>query len=99
MNCAQKCNTLILVPRRKIGELAADQGVALLVGIGALAKDIVAAANSRIEGMAVHFEDNQTAAIYLREHIEDGDTLLFKGSRAMKLEEVIERILDEDVHE
>jgi UDP-N-acetylmuramoyl-tripeptide--D-alanyl-D-alanine ligase len=83
---------------RMMGELAADQGVALLVGIGPLAKDIVAGANSRKEGMAVHFEDNPTAATYLIEHIEDGDTLLFKGSRAMKLEEIIERILDEDIH-
>ncbi len=84
---------------RKIGELAADQGVALLIGVGPLAKDIVGGANSRQAGMAVHFEDNPTAASYLGEHIEEGDTILVKGSRAMKLEEVIERILDEDDHE
>ena len=84
---------------RKIGELVAEQGVALLIGVGPLSRDMVDGANAKRDGMAVHFEDNGSAADYLLGQLEPGDTVLVKGSRAMKLEEVIEKILEEDSDE
>ena len=33
--------------------------------------------------------DSGKLAEYLKEHIKDGDTVLFKGSRGMKLEKMI----------
>lgn len=80
---------------RKIGELAAKQGVELLIGVGPLAKYIVDGANQYRPGMATHCLDNDTAAKYLLDHLKTGDTVLVKGSRSMKLEEIIDKIVNE----
>lgn len=39
-----------------------------------------------------HSEDKEALTHTLKSHIKDGDTLLFKGSRGMKMEEIAEKI-------
>ena len=41
---------------------------------------------------AKHFDNREALADYLRDKITEGDTVLFKGSRGMKLEEVFDLI-------
>ncbi|QRN86437.1 UDP-N-acetylmuramoyl-tripeptide--D-alanyl-D-alanine ligase [Clostridia bacterium] len=84
---------------RKIGRMAAQKGVALLVGVGPLAKYIVEGANDYKPGMAIHCINNDEAAEYLLTQLKLGDTVLVKGSRSMKLEEIIDKIVNEDNNE
>ena len=41
-----------------------------------------------------HFEDKQVLAEMLKINMKKGDLILIKGSRAMKMEEVIEKLID-----
>ena len=74
----------------RAGSLALD---ALLVG-GDFAEEI--AAGARRAGLSSErittFASNADAAVWLREHLRDGDVVLFKGSRKYKLEEIVEEL-------
>lgn len=75
-----------------IGALAARTGVALLVAVGERGKWIADGAVNR--GMEAHrvlpVSDAGQAADMLRWLLRDGDFVLLKGSRAVKLERVLE---------
>jgi UDP-N-acetylmuramoyl-tripeptide--D-alanyl-D-alanine ligase len=68
---------------REIGEIARQDGVELLIGVGELARDY---------GADVHVADADAAADALREALRPGDTVLVKGSRAVGLERVAEAL-------
>ena len=70
---------------REVGEYAREKGVELLVGVGPLAKDIVAGYG---EG-AQWFEDNAQAIAYLKETLREGDAVLVKGSRGMQTDQIV----------
>ncbi|MBR6100855.1 MAG: UDP-N-acetylmuramoyl-tripeptide--D-alanyl-D-alanine ligase [Ruminococcus sp.] len=44
------------------------------------------------ESCCRHFDDKQELAAFLKSQLREGDAVLFKGSRGMKLEEVIESL-------
>lgn len=77
---------------RQIGALAAQAGLALLVTVGAHARGIADSAVQR--GMEPHrvlpVGDARQAADLLRWLLRDGDFVLLKGSRGMKLEQILE---------
>jgi len=79
---------------REIGRLAAE-AAELVVAIGRLAAYIDEGARSA-GGEAVHFEDNRLAIPHIIASIRPGDTVLVKGSRGMRLEEVVEAIKEND---
>lgn len=69
----------------EIGTYAAENGVDELVLIGKYAGDTGTGA----KGCNVHIcEDNESIENYLNSVLTTGDTVLFKGSRVMRLEEV-----------
>ena len=81
---------------RQIGSHAAALGFALVVGVGELARELVAAARQR--STATHwFADAGQAARWVsaasREEIGGGDLLLVKGSRGVGLEAVVDALL------
>ena len=41
---------------------------------------------------AVHFNDKGQLIEYLNSHLNSGDTVLVKGSRAFKMEEIVEAL-------
>ena len=45
-----------------------------------------------------HAASHADAAAYLRRHLMDGDTVLFKGSRGMRMEQIIAALTGEGAH-
>lgn len=93
-------NMLELGPRspeshRELGETAAKLGVDCLVTVGDLAESIhagAAGAGLRPE-KAVRCGDNDGAIKALDGLLGDGDTVLVKGSRGMKMEQIVQHLL------
>ncbi len=72
----------------EIGEFIKKYGNVKLVTVGKLAKYI-----SKNNGEnSVHFSNNADCAKYLKGILKKGDVLLFKASRSMKFEEIIEMV-------
>ncbi len=77
---------------REVGERAAAV-VDLLVAVGPRAAVIAAAARAAGLGEVRQFDDRSRVARFLIGVLGDGDQVLFKGSRAMALETVIDEII------
>lgn len=78
-----------------IGRLAAQCGVDLLLCTGALAKEYRRGAKDAGLEQACHFADRDALFACLKQYLAPGDTVWFKASRSMRLEEVIQRIYEE----
>lgn len=79
---------------RKIGEEIAWRKSYNLIGIGEFAYFIVEQA--KIKGMskeqAIYFKEKEEALKYLLDNIKEGDIILVKGSRKMKMEELVKKL-------
>ena len=71
---------------RQIGKTAARCGVDILLTIGTLSKSLHDAASV---GTKAHFDSKSALTEYLIRTVADGDIVLVKGSRGMKMEEII----------
>ncbi len=77
---------------REIGRIAARLGIDALITLGALAKRILegaAEAGMRKERLFAA-ETHADAAALLKQHSKNGDAVLIKGSRGMKMEKILE---------
>lgn len=65
-----------------------------VLGLGQHAKAVIdyLKSNNRFTGVAEHFENTDTLAQYLIHQLKPEDAVLFKGSRSMRLENVIEKL-------
>jgi UDP-N-acetylmuramoyl-tripeptide--D-alanyl-D-alanine ligase len=93
-------NMLELGPRalaghREVGEAAAGLELDCLVTVGDLAASIHAgAAGAGMEPeKAVHCVDNDSAIRVLEKLLVPGDSVLVKGSRGMKMEQIVHRLV------
>ncbi len=79
---------------QRVGEKAFETECGLVVTFGEAAEDI---ANAFIKsgGVAKAFRDKIELTNYLRESLKEGDTVLFKGSRGMKMEEIFTALYKE----
>ena len=73
---------------REIGAHAAARGVELLVTVGPLAAKM----RDAFTGEAHAVPDAAAAAELLRRRLRDGDTVLVKGSRGVRLERVVDAL-------
>jgi len=75
---------------REMGKFAAKAKVDLLVSVGPLSRYILEGAQEEgIGGKALlHFENSVEAAKALKDILRQGDLVLVKGSRGMKMEEI-----------
>jgi len=75
----------------RIGRVAAETGLDLLVGVGPLAKVLIGSA--RRTGLSrdrLHwFEDQDQAGLWLKAELRPLDRVLIKGSRGMHLERIV----------
>lgn len=83
---------------REIGAWAAQAGVDLLIAVGARAGNM--AEGARQAGMTSAFvhPDLESAQRFLQEIMKEGDCLLIKGSRGMKMERVLAGLGAEGTH-
>ena len=79
---------------QRVGEKAFETECALVVTFGEAAENI-AEAFIKSGGVAKAFRDKTELTNYLRENLKEGDTVLFKGSRGMKMEEIFTSLYKE----
>ena len=77
---------------RQIGRYAMELGIDALLAVGDLGKEYVAGAD---DSRAHWYPDNAAAAHAARELLQPGDIALVKGSRAMKMEEIVAALITE----
>lgn len=78
---------------RQMGAPVAASGADLLVTVGRNAAHIGEGTREQAARLRiVHFEDSAQAADFISGEIQNGDFLLVKGSRAIRMDRIIERI-------
>jgi UDP-N-acetylmuramoyl-tripeptide--D-alanyl-D-alanine ligase len=80
---------------RDVGSYVANSGINVLVGIRGAASYLVdeARATGQAPNAAFFFSDTTAAGDYLRQIAQEGDVILFKGSRGTHVERALERFL------
>ena len=80
---------------REVGKYLAEQGIDVLLGVRGAARFMVeeAVRAGLSDSAAYFFEDPATAGDFLRGMLRRGDAVLFKGSRGVRVEQALERIL------
>ena len=81
----------VAVPaHQKVGQQAADAGVCGLVTLGEMGREIAKGAKEAGLAAVYSYDTHEEAAAKLRELLQPEDTVLFKGSRGMKMETIID---------
>jgi UDP-N-acetylmuramoyl-tripeptide--D-alanyl-D-alanine ligase len=78
---------------RSIGALVPEMNFDLLVTVGEQAKNYVKGAEEKGMKNAMHFNSVQEVIEFLTDVVSKGDVLLVKGSRGMKMEQVVDALL------
>jgi len=76
------------------GKEIADKGIELLIGVRGFAKELVEGAKSAGLRNAVFIENSDLAGEYLADEIKPGDVVLIKGSRGVRTEKIVEKLLE-----
>jgi len=79
----------------EIGELVPQMKFDMLIAVGKLSRHTQkgALAAGMAKDSAIHFETVEEAIEFLSENVHFGDVLLVKGSRGMKMEQVVDKLL------
>ena len=78
---------------REAGKRVAAAGAELFIGVGALSRAATEAARRAGVPEVHHHADSAKAAESVGEFLRDGDLIVVKGSRAMRMERVVEALL------
>lgn len=77
-----------------VGEEIAKSGVDMLIGVRGLAREMVDGARASGMSSAIFAEESSHAGEFLADEIKAGDLVLVKGSRGVRTENVIEKLLE-----
>jgi UDP-N-acetylmuramoyl-tripeptide--D-alanyl-D-alanine ligase len=75
---------------RKVGQIAADLNIDVIICIGNLAEYIAQAAKTGM-GKVLYFKTKEEFEEIISELISNGDTVLIKASNGMKFKEIVEK--------
>ena len=75
------------------GERIAQKGVDMLIGVRGLASEMIDGATSAGMESVIFAVDSDAAADILIEAVTEGDVVLIKGSRGVRTEKVVEKLL------
>jgi UDP-N-acetylmuramoyl-tripeptide--D-alanyl-D-alanine ligase len=78
----------------EVGEKAASLKIDQLFAIGQLANGIAQAARNKGLQNVAEFTDVEEAANRIKDFVREGDLVLVKASRAMKLERIVEKLIN-----
>lgn len=78
----------------EVGKMAADAGIDYLLTVGEMSKYINSSAKKSGLENAFHFDSKEKLADCLLGILQNGDAVIFKASRGMKLEDVIHNVYD-----
>ena len=76
----------------ELGKKSGQWGLDLFIGVGPLMA--IASRAVRDGVVSEHFATAAEAGLYLKERLQPGDVVLFKGSRAMKMETALPEVFD-----
>lgn len=79
---------------RQAGKEIADCGVDMLIGVRGLAREMVVGAKDAGLNFAEFAENSDAAGELLLSEIREGDLVLVKGSRGVRTEKVVEKLLE-----
>lgn len=83
---------------QEIGNYAAQNGVDLLITVGDKAAMIAQGAESKLGAdNIISIKNNKGCIEYLAENLRKNDLVLVKGSRANKLEEIVEALINKEL--
>lgn len=77
---------------QKVGRKAAESGAEVLVTVGKLGKEIAQGAKNVNMDKIYSCDTREAAGKVLKDILQPGDTILFKGSRGMMMEKIIDLI-------
>jgi len=80
---------------RQTGETIATMDVDLLIGVRGLAEDLIRGAETQGLSNVLFAGDSDAAADMVAAEIREGDVVLIKGSRGVRTEKVVEKLLKE----
>lgn len=85
---------------RKIGRLISKAGIEYMVAVGSLAKWYVEGANEDPDSKTITklFDTASEAKAYIKTLAQKGDVLLFKGSRMIKMDILVQELLSEELN-
>ncbi len=79
---------------RNTGKSLGESGIDVLIGVRGLAKDMVEGAVESGLDSALFFDSSAEAGNYLVDELKSGDVVLIKGSRGVRTEVVLEKIIE-----
>ncbi len=79
---------------REVGQVLAESGINWLIGVRGLAEEMTEGAREYGLNETSFFENSEKAGEFLASEIKAGDLVLVKGSRGVRTEKVIEKLLE-----
>jgi UDP-N-acetylmuramoyl-tripeptide--D-alanyl-D-alanine ligase len=82
---------------RRIGTLAAETGLSLLIGVGVASATLCDAAREggMSDDQVFHHGNAQETARFLQERLQPGDLVLIKGSQGIRAERIVKELMAE----